>query len=144
MFVRKLQVFIHNLMSITLSWHVGSAIKFSFCYGGAYLEFYFLGLWRVVVGYVGRYECCLTSSCPIWRGDKCKVSKIKHQVLPKRRVLLHDYRVSQLKLKSAIWTEFQRVERSKVVIKQLLLQLNALVFIKSTRYYNLYFLSLYS
>jgi hypothetical protein len=30
------------------------------------------------------------------------------------------------------------------LIKQLLFQQNALVFIKSTRYYNLYFLSLYS
>jgi hypothetical protein len=31
-----------------------------------------------------------------------------------------------------------------LIITQLLFQQNALVFIKSTRYYNLYFLSLYS
>jgi hypothetical protein len=31
-----------------------------------------------------------------------------------------------------------------IVVTQLLFQLNALVFIKSTRHYNLYFLSLYS
>jgi hypothetical protein len=40
--------------------------------------------------------------------------------------------------------EGNKKNKNKKVSTQLLFQQNALVFIKSTRYYNLYFLSLYS